>query len=162
MIISQSEPEQLFELKTFPSQSRIIHVQPINVIDAIEVDDRSMTLKNQDNISIVESLKSMHDPKDNANHKKPTLFELRKSSIMSFNNFRKNKNLISFTGMFLLGINFSLILYLVFGSRQCWLSIDNAEIWVFVTFCCIPVILPTVYFMRNPKHLIRVLNDLFL
>ena len=29
----------------------------------------------------------------------------------------------------------------------------------FVYFCCFPVLLPTIYFMRNPKHLISVLHD---
>ena len=44
-------------------------------------------------------------------------------------------------------------------SKIGWITLSNAMMYHFVTFCCAPVLLSTIYFMRNPKHLISVLQD---
>ena len=82
--------------------------------------------------------------------------------IMSFNNSRRNKNLIGFIGLFQLSVIVIILWYLVLGSRYGWLNQADAEALYLFLFCYVPVIMTTIYFMLNPKHFKRVLNDMFM
>ena len=90
----------------------------------------------------------------------PTITSQQSPPIMLYNTSKRNKNLINFTGMLLIGIMFIIIGYFPLPSRLGWISQSDGNTYFFVPICCIPVILPTIYFMSNPKHLIRVLTDL--
>ena len=140
-----SKQKEVFEMKTLHCKPRVINVEPICVIDNIKVEDQSLASRNEETISTVKST-----------------IESKNSPIMSFNTSRRNKNLISFTGMLILVLFFSLFGFVAIGSRLGWVSHADGHLTFFVLSCLIPVILPTIYFMRNPKHLMRVLKDLFL
>ena len=77
-----------------------------------------------------------------------------------FNNSKYNKNIVSFFGLFIIGVLF----YIIFGViniliRQGWITDLHGSMDLFVHCCFWPVVLPTIYFMRNPKHLKSVLQD---
>ena len=48
---------------------------------------------------------------------------------------------------------------LAISTRFGVITVSQGAMYFFVLFCCIPILLPAVYFMRNPKHLISVLQD---
>ena len=48
---------------------------------------------------------------------------------------------------------------LAISTRFGVITVSQGLMYFFVYFCCIPILLPTIYFMRNPKHLISVLQD---
>ena len=77
-----------------------------------------------------------------------------------FNNSKYNKNIISFFGLFIIGV----LYYIIFGAvnilvREGWITDLHGSMDLFVQSCIWPVVLPTIYFMRNPKHLKSVLQD---
>ena len=76
-----------------------------------------------------------------------------------FNNTKHNKNIFSLYGVFVIGLSIFIALGLGISSRFGWVTVSQASIYFYFNFCLFPVLLPTVYFMRNPKHLISVLQD---
>ena len=77
-----------------------------------------------------------------------------------FNTIKYNKNLISLSGISILITIPLLMLGVAIGSRYGWFSlVQSIGIW-YIYFCCLPVILPTIYFMRNPNHFIIVMKNL--
>ena len=75
------------------------------------------------------------------------------------NNSKYNKNIINLSGLFIIGMIYCIGLAFGFSSRFDFVVFPQGILYVFVHCCCVPVLLPTVYFMRNPKHLISVLRD---
>ena len=80
--------------------------------------------------------------------------------VQVFNITQYNKNLISFPGISFLVTYFLLMTGLAVGSRYGWISLVQLQLYWYIGFCCFPVIIPTIYFMRNPNHLISVMRDL--
>ena len=80
------------------------------------------------------------------------------SSVL-LNNTKYNKNTISLTGLFIIGMIYGLGMGLVLSSRYGWITQNQGILYVFMLYCSIPVLLPVIYFMRNPKHLKSVLQD---
>ena len=80
--------------------------------------------------------------------------------VQVFNITQYNKNLISFPGISFLVTYFLLMTGLAVGSRYGWISLVQTQLYWYIGFCCFPVIIPTIYFMRNPNHLISVMRDL--
>ena len=80
--------------------------------------------------------------------------------IQAFNITKYNKNLISFPGISFLVTYFLLMTGLAVGSRYGWISLVQTQLYWYIGFCCFPVIIPTIYFMQNPNHLISVMRDL--
>ena len=76
-----------------------------------------------------------------------------------FNNHKYNKNIINLSGLFIIGMIYSIGLCLGISRRFGWIMYPQAILYTFVHFCCVPVLLPTIYFIRNPNHLISVLRD---
>ena len=76
-----------------------------------------------------------------------------------FNNTKRNKNIFSLYGVFVISLSISITLGLGISSRFGWVTVSQAAIYFFFYFCLFSVLLPTIYFMRNPKHLISVLQD---
>ena len=75
------------------------------------------------------------------------------------NTNKNNKSLINLTGIAILSAIFIVLAYLILKSRDDWRSTETFEIFGFSIQCCSPIILPTIYFIRKPKHLISVLQD---
>ena len=75
------------------------------------------------------------------------------------NNSKQNKNIIGLYGLFIFGLIFHISFGFGFSSRFGWITVSQGAMSFFVYFCCFPVLLPTIYFMRNPRHLILVLKD---
>ena len=126
---STNDQEQSFEMATFHNTPRIIQVQPINEYDSGD------WWKEANATTLLCS---------------PALFP---------NNTKHNKNIFSLYGIFVISLSISITLGLGISSRFGWVTVSHAAIYFFFHFCLFPVLLPTVYFMRNPKHLISVLQD---
>ena len=75
------------------------------------------------------------------------------------NTNKNNKSLINLTGIAILSAIFIVLAYLILKSRDDWRNTETFEIFGFTIQCCSPIILPTIYFIRKPKHLISVLQD---
>ena len=78
---------------------------------------------------------------------------------ITLNNRKFNKNLISIGGLIFL---FAMLVLILIPS---WLAHDtkNAEklyVLFFVLLCILPLGLPTIYFVLNPRHLLISLEDL--
>ena len=80
--------------------------------------------------------------------------------VQVFNITQYNKNLISFPGISFLVTYFLLMTGLAVGSRYGWISLVQTQLYWYIGICCFPVIIPTIYFIRNPNHLISVMRDL--
>ena len=124
-----NDQEQSFQMATFHNTPRIIQVQPINKYDSGD------WWKEANSATILCS---------------PALFP---------NNAKHNKNIFSLYGVFVIGLSIFIALGLGISSRYGWVTVSQVAIYFFFHFCLFPVLLPTVYFMRNPKHLISVLQD---
>ena len=79
--------------------------------------------------------------------------------VQAFNISKYNKNLISFVGISFLVTYLIVITGIAIGSRY-GLSLVQTQLYLYIAFYCLPVILPTIYFMRNPNHFISVVRDL--
>ena len=166
-------------METFHNNSRIIHVQPINVTndeEAIEVmEETTIHLSTNDETTI-----STTDPTNNVitiSVSDPANNEITISTIdpkmlspQDFENTpilpknaKSNKNLISFTGVLVLGSYFSMIMISSVGSRYGWYRLSYGEdkfFYTYVNLCCVPVILPLIYFMCKPRYLIKALKHM--
>ena len=81
-------------------------------------------------------------------------------TLYSLNNSKHNKNIINSYGLFIIGAICCIFLVLIRLSRYGWIPQSNVTYHLsFASFCSAPVIISTIYFMRNPKHLISVLQD---
>ena len=91
---------------------------------------------------------------------KKTYKNVIQCSPFLLNNSKHNKNIINSYGLFIIGVIFCIFFVLIRLSRFGWISQSNLNYHLsFASLCCAPVILATIYFMRNPKHLISVLQD---
>ena len=76
------------------------------------------------------------------------------------NNSKHNKNIININGIFIVGLLYSFMWGgLAFFFRFGVITISQGSLYFFFFFCCVPILLPTIYFVRNPKHFILVLQD---
>ena len=79
--------------------------------------------------------------------------------MVQFNNKKNNKNLISFTGaLVLFGIISAAIIPTIVSAQYGLISAEFIVLYLYILSCCLPVGLPTMYFMFEPKHFIRVLK----
>ena len=91
---------------------------------------------------------------------KKTYKNVIQCSPFLLNNSKHNKNIINSYGLFIIGVIFCILLVLNRLFSFGWINQSNAIYhYSYASFCFAPVILSTVYFMRNPKHLISVLQD---
>ena len=79
---------------------------------------------------------------------------------LAFNVTKYNKNLISFAGISILVVFFLVYSGIISLFRFGWITATQVQFYVYVHQCCLPVILPTIYFMRKPNHLVVVMKDL--
>ena len=144
------EPQEAFELRAVQCRSGIIHVAPIHLeeqsfeslanIDAIQ--PINMPIKCNEFISIDDE-----NPKSEENLEAP-------SQILCFNNQKFNPNLISSGGLTLLFV-ISFVLYCIFVWQIRFASeLENVIFKIHIIYC-MPIALPIVYFILNPKHLTK-------
>ena len=77
-----------------------------------------------------------------------------------FNNSKHNKNIGTLNWIFIVGVIFYVLMFVYRISTPLgWITVSQSTMYGFVHCCCVPVLLPTIYFMRNPKHFISVLQD---
>ena len=152
--ITPTQPEELIEMETFHNNSRIIQVQPINVIDVNETENQSVTSIDENSIQINDSINNSKDGHNSQNIINPP------DPVMCFNTSKSNKNLINFTGMLLISVTIIILVYFPAVSRLGWITLNELNLYIYICHCFFPVILPTLYFMYKPKHLIKVLKDL--
>jgi hypothetical protein len=134
-----------FELQ---SHSQIINVAPIHFeeesVGSLENIHMNLPIENnQINIVDVENLESEQTPE-----------------ILYFNNRTFNPNLISSAGLALLFVIIFIVCpFFLWNLRYA----DDFESFVFQThiYYCLPIALPIVYFIVNPKHLILALKIVF-
>ena len=93
--------------------------------------------------------------------------ELNQSCTMSLplarlNNNKYNENLISFTGVLVISaiFIFSIIIPTSGAIHYGLIGVDNTLTNLYVVMCSLPVILPALYFVFHPKHLVRILQDM--
>ena len=79
--------------------------------------------------------------------------------VQAFNISKYNENIISLVGISFLVTYIIVITGIAIGSRY-GLSLVQTQLYLYIAFFCLPVILPTIYFMQNPKHFISVMRDL--
>ena len=91
---------------------------------------------------------------------KPQVQPTSPTFTLHYNAIKYNENLISFSGIFILGAFFILISGITVGSRLGWIGLNQSIYYWYINFCCLPVILPTIYFGRKPNHLVVVMKDL--
>ena len=86
--------------------------------------------------------------------------QVRPITTIPFNTTKYNKNLISFSGISILIVLLVVLGVFAVGSRSSWISHNQGITYVYINFCCLPVVLPTIYFIKNPNHLIVAMKDL--
>ena len=80
---------------------------------------------------------------------------------IQFNNKKNNKNLISFTGVLVLfGIIVALFIPTIVSVQYGLISAEFIVMYFYILSCCLPIGLPTMYFMFQPKHFFCVLKHL--
>ena len=85
--------------------------------------------------------------------------ETRRPTVL-FNNSKHNKNIGTLNWIFIVGVIFYILMFVYRISTPLgWITVSQSAMYGFVHCCCVPVLLPTIYFMRNPKHFISVLQD---
>ena len=153
-IQSSEEEQDEFELQ---SHSQIINVAQIHLeeesVESLENIDMVQSLNvpienNQPNGIDVQNPESEENPK------------MSDQAVLCFNNRKFNPNLISSAGLALLFVIIFIVCpFFLWNLRFA----DDFESFVFQThiYYCLPIALPIVYFIVNPKHLILALKIVF-
>ena len=144
------EPQDTFELQAVQSHSRIIHVAPIHLeeqsFESLEnigtIQPMNMPIGCNEFISI-----GVENPKSEEKLEAP-------NQILCLNNQKFNPNLISLDGLTLLFV-ISFISYCIFVWQIRLASeLENVILKIHIIYC-MPIALPIVYFILNPKHLTK-------
>ena len=150
------EPQDTFELQAVQSRSEIIHVAPIHMeeqsFESLEnigaIQPINMPIKCNEFISI-----GVENPKSEETLEAP-------NQILCLNNQKFNPNLISLYGLTLLFV-ISFISYCIFVWQIRLASeLENVILKIHIIYC-MPIALPIVYFILNPKHLTKATKLLF-
>ena len=117
--------------------------------------EEAIAIKSIHTINNVESIERMNI-EEFLEEKVPPI----KKISSSFNVTKHNKNLINFSGISILVVFFIVYSGIILLSRFGWITATQIQFYAYVHHCCMPVILPTVYFIRKPNHLLVVMKDL--
>ena len=90
----------------------------------------------------------------------PKTIKNKPLDLAAFNTLSKNNSLLSLLGVLTLTVDFVLIAYFTIGSRRGWITLKESELCQFIHLICAPVLLPIIYFMRNPNYLAAVMRDM--
>ena len=152
---TNDEQQDRFELQVVQSNPRIINVAPIHL--------EEHNFEPLDNNFTMEPINSQRESNEFSNSNvedqeagKPPEFSYRQDFL---NNQEFNPNLISFAGLALL-----FMIIVIVGPIIIWhiRYADDFESFVFKAhiYYCLPLALPTVYFIVNPRHLIKAFEAL--
>ena len=150
------EPQDTFELQAVQSHSRIIHVAPIHLeeqsFESLEnigtIQPMNMPIECNEFISI-----GVENPESEETLEAP-------NQILCLNNQKFNPNLISLAGlMFLFVITFIVAPIFVWQIRFAS-DLENVILKIHIYYS-MPIALPIVYFILNPKHLTKATKLLF-
>ena len=150
------EPQDTFELQAVQSHSRIIHVAPIHLeeqsLESLEnigtIQPLNMPIQCNEFISI-----GIENPKSEETLEAP-------NQILCLNNQKFNPNLISLAGLtFLFVISFIVAPIFVWQIRFAS-DFENVTLKAHIYYF-MPIALPIVYFILNPKHLRKAMKLLF-
>ena len=79
---------------------------------------------------------------------------------LQFHHVKFNKNIINLSGICIILVIYSFGSGIFILDRFGYILQDSLSDVIIVCWTCsAPVLFPTIYFMRNPKHLISVLQD---
>ena len=130
-------------------RSRITHAPNRNTLDQaigmIPIDD-------------IESIEMM-DFTEFLQERIPDNPQVQQMTTIAFNTSKYNKNLISFSGISILIVLLVVMGVFAVGSRS-WIGHIQAQTYVYINFCCLPIVLPTIYFIQEPNHLVVAMKDL--
>ena len=150
------EQQDRFELQVVQSHSRIINVAPIHL--------EEHNFESLDNNFTMQPINSQRESNEFSNSN-VEVQEAGKTPEFSyqqdfFNNREFNPNLISFAGLALLFMIIVIVGPIIIGHIR---YADDFESFVFKAhiYYCLPLALPTVYFIVNPRHLIKATELLF-
>ena len=150
------EPQDTFELQAVQSHSRIIHVAPIPLeeqsFESLEnigtIQPMNMPIECNEFISI-----GVENPESEETLEAP-------NQILCLNNQKFNPSLISLAGlMFLFVITFIVAPIFVWQIRFAS-DLENVILKIPIYYS-MPIALPIVYFILNPKHLTKATKLLF-
>ena len=151
---TNDEQQDRFELQAVQSHSQIINVAPLYLEE-----QRDESLENNDMIQSM-NLPTENSESNSVNVENPESEETPgvPDQTVFFNNQKFNQSLIGFAGLTLLFV----IIFTV-GPIFDWhfRFVDDFESIVFKLhlYYCLPITLPTVYFIMNPKHLIMAMRN---
>ena len=153
-IQSSEEEQDEFELQNHP---RIINVAPVHFEE-----ESVESLENINMIQILNVPIENNEPNriDVENPESEETPEMPDQVVLCFNNRKFNPNLISSAGLALLFVIIFIVCpFFLWNLRFA----DDFESFVFQThiYYCLPIALPIVYFIVNPKHLILALKIVF-
>ena len=148
----RDEQQNTFELQAVQSHSRIINVAPIHL--------EEQTFESLDNIDTIQSMNqpiecnefnsiSVENPGSEETPEAP-------NQTLCFNNQKFNPSLISFPVLTFLCVMFLIVVPIYIWHIRFGNSILKAHIFYSST-----IVLPTVYFILNPKHLTKATKLLF-
>ena len=151
------EPQDTFELQAVQSHSRIIHVAPIHLEEQI--------LESLDNIDVVQPMNLPIEPNEfnSIVVENPGSEETPEApnQMLCLNNQKFNPNLISFPVLtFLCVIFLTLFPIYVWHTYRFTNDFENHILKTHIFYSC-TIVLPTVYFIVNPKHLTKATKLLF-
>ena len=142
---SNDEQQDTFELQAVESHSGIINVAPIHFEE-----QSSESLENTDTIQPMNLQTGSNNGENSESEETPEV----PNQVICFNTRKFNPNLISSAGLTLLFvIAFILLWHIRFANID---EIFKAYVYYFL-----PTALPIVYFIVNPKHLIKATILLF-
>ena len=147
-------PEENFELP------KIIQVQPLNTAQ-VEVSSNVQNTDNFADIKIIvkEPVDDKEPETERANNNEAHAVVNLNPLPSCLNNNRFNKGLLSIGGIILLFVMFfSPIVTFIFNT----FIFDRLsyQIYSYICACVVIVGFPTIYFVKNPGHLITAINDL--
>ena len=153
----RDEQQNTFELQAFQSHSRIINVAPIlseeQIFESLDNIDtiQPMNLpieRNELNSIGVENPGSKETPE-------------APNQMLCFNNQKFNPSLISFPVLTFLCVIFLILFPIYVWHIPSANDFENHVPKTHIISCVVTIVLPTVYFILNPKHLTKATKLLF-
>ena len=149
--------QNTFELQTVQSRSRIINVAPINFEEQI--------FESLDNIDTIQPMNlpiecnelnsiGVENPGSEKTPEAP-------NQMLCFNNQKFNPSLISFPVLTFLCVIFLILFPIYVWHIPSANDFENHVPKTHIISCVVTIVLPTVYFILNPKHLTKATKLLF-
>ena len=152
----------LIWLKKFISKKKDKRIPRSNIITPMSIEktvDQPFGTKSHHSTSGIITIQPIQTLGEFLKEKETQPEDTKPALKLSFNNRKHNKNLISLTGILILLVLSTIIIFLAIGTRLSWISILNVQIIFFFCKCFVSIILPIMYFTYKPQNLILVLKD---